>query len=306
MRTARVPFDEINPHPSTLYAGPCLLLGQLPPELLQVIAEHLEAPADVKVLSRTCRALHDIAIRPAMMAGWLWRWYGNNALFRLMRIAPSNSIAVLRHLVEVHHANVNSTTHRGTSLLQAACLFEAGDDVLSYLLADPDIDVNANGTTFIRPLHLAASTGRLHAVRQLLAHPDINVNVAADAVTSLHLAIAGSHMEVLRELLAHPDINLTAGRVSALSYATLCDDAAAVALILRHPSVNPNAEMRRACLRGNVEIVRQFLQHPGLHLDFGAVDQLMHDAAVQGNTAVMALLKGHRAVRRALRARGRP
>ena len=247
-----------------------------------------------------------------MMADWLWCWFHNVALYKLLRTkrlrAAPNSLAVLRHLVEVHHADVNAVFCE-TSVLQAACMSEAGDDVMSYLLADPNIDVNASGNASsvgIRPLYLAASNGLLHVVRQLLAHPDIQVHAPAETLTTLHLAISRGHLEVLRELLAHPDIRLstvTAG-MSALSYAAFCNNTAAVALILRHPSAQPNEVLRRACFRDDVGILRQLLQHPGL--DLSDVEQLMQDAGRLGYTAVVALLKGHRAVRRALRARGRP
>ncbi len=110
-------------------------------------------------------------------------------------------------------------------------------------------------------------------------HPDIQVNASdSDGWTALHGACSlGKHLAV-RLLLGHPAVQ-----------ANVADDQGKTGLVM-------------ACHRGHAGVVQELLQHPGLDLD--RVDDAVAIARRRGHSAVVALMEGHRAVRRARRARG--
>ncbi len=90
--------------------------------------------------------------------------------------------------------------------------------------------------------------------------------------------LSGKHLAV-RELLKHPGTRIIAADVHGDTGLTL------------------------ACRFGEVAVIRELLRHPELDLD--QVEDAVALAEWRGHPATAALLRGHRAVRRALRARGR-
>ena len=168
----------------------------------------------MKAVSHTCHALHSLTSSPALEAAWLWRWHGDQALFQ----APvmSLSLAVLRQLVEVHHADMNAVPaagaaddFRGRALLHFACKADRRD-LVGYLASAPGIDVNQTfGLEKTTPLHAACNCGSVQAASQLLALPQIQVNaVTSDGASSLYLACTEQKVEIVEELLRHPDIDV--------------------------------------------------------------------------------------------------
>ena len=313
--------------------------------LEKVIAEHLEDRVDVQAVSRTCHALHSLTSSPALEAAWLWRWRGNQALFQ----TPIR-LAVLRQLVEVHHADVNTAQFNlGASLLHLTCSTDEADTV-TYLTSTPGIDVNlACGPCGVVPLHLACMAGSVRSLRQLLALPQIQVNAtASQGFSSLHLACTLQKVEVVEELLRHPDIDvnlMTTADVAQSPLALAADkgDTVIVAMLLRQPAIQVNAagaqgglsplflatsnghagvvrellrhpdirmsgndgltHLYNACMLGHLSVIRELLGHPGL--EAGSILAVLAEAEAIGKAAVVALLKGHRAVRRAMGGRGR-
>ena len=259
----------------------------LPPELLQIIiAEHLEDRVDIQAVSRTCHALHSLTSSPALEAAWLWRWHGDQALFQ--RPAISLSLAVLRQLVEVHHADVNAVSALavaaaaswGRVLLHIACQADRAD-LVGYLASASGIEINK---TFwlerMTPLHVACYYGSVGAARQLLALPQIQVNaVTSQGASSLYRACTDQKMVVVEELLRHPDIDINlavrAGNllISPLSSAAARGDAEVVARLLQHPAIDVNAGDRRgsslhlAVMNGRLDVLRQLLRHPGIQVN---------------------------------------
>ena len=275
-----MPYPALNNRLS-LPAGPCILLDLLPPELLQIIiAEHLEDRADIQALSRTCHALHSLTGSPALEAAWLWRWHGHQAFFQTPAVI-SLSLAVLRQLVEVHHADVNArSADDHYPLLRIACQADRAD-LVGYLASAPGIDVNK---TFwlerMTPLHVACYYGSVGAARQLLALPQIQVNVVMTCGTgALQLACTTTYTEVVKELLRHPDIDVNLAVktdslcATPLSSAAARGEAEIVTLLLQHPAINVNAGDRRGtslhrAVRGrHVEVLRQLLRHPGIQVN---------------------------------------
>ena len=236
----------------------------LPPELQRVVAlEALPDQADVRHLSCSNRAMHALLGGVEALAGWLWTHRGHQAVFKA---ATFSDLAVLRHLIEVHGANVvgHAKLNGSVTLLQLAGI-SGRVDIVRELLRDPVFPVNeesANGLTCLHmvattthtdvveellrhpaiaanriggmtALHIASSMGRMGIVRKLLQHPGILVNAASlnDGETGLHRAAAMGHVDTVRELLAHPDIGVDLANrhgFTALQYAR---DPLAIALL---------------------------------------------------------------------------
>ena len=116
-------------------------------------------------------------------------------------------------------------------------------------------------------------------VALLLQHPAIQVNAAGAGMSPLRLASMSGHAQVVRQLLRHPDIQVNAANFDGG---------------LTHLDV--------ACDKGHLAVMRELLGHPGL--DAGSIRTALASSERRGQTAVVALLRGHRAVRRALRGVG--
>ena len=264
--------------PKPVAAGPCILLDLLPPELLQIIiAEHVEDRADIQALSRTCHALQSLTSSPALGAAWLWRWHGNQALFRQSSLS---SLPVLRQLIEVHHADINAERagdNLAFSLLHIACRYDR-TELMDFLFSAPSINVNktcADEGMKMTPLHMACIAGSVRAVRQLLALPQVLVSTTTpQGFSCLHLACIKQRVEVVEELLRHPDVDVNLMSVgnarSPLAVAADMGDSAIVALLLQHPAINVNAagalgsSLHLAIDKRHMVVLRLLLQHPGI------------------------------------------
>ena len=251
----------------------------------------------------------------------------------------------------MHHADVNAQCADASfSLVHIVCGNER-TAIVEFLISVPGINVNlALGDERMRwtPLYMTCMAGSAHAVRQLLALPQIQANaVTTRAVSSLHMACTEQKAEVMEAQLRHPDVdvNLTpkGGELSPLAAASHAGKSAIVALLLQHPAIYVNAtnmqlmsplfwasanghahvvrmllrlpdirvntidgmtnlDLHVACINGNLVVIRELLLYPGL--DEGSVRAALRAAVGRGEAAVVALLRGHRAVRRALRGRG--
>ena len=316
--------------------------------------DHLEARVDIQALSRTCHALHCLTRCPALEAAWLWRWHGNQALFRLP--VRALSVPVLRQLVEVHHADINAQLEAtgygpAVSLLHLACQLDrtevveflisapginvnlafeeeglkvtplhaacmaAGPSIraLRQLLAVPQIQVNASLSQGLSSLYMACITNRVAVVEELLRHPDVDVNLMADVRSPLAAAATAGHSAIVAMLLQHPAIQVNAFSmlpgVTPLYLASTMGLAQVVRELLRHPDVQVNLHgphghttLRAACDNGHLDVIRELLEHPAL--DAGSIRATLTAAEGRGQGAVVALLRGSRAGRRALRGQG--
>ena len=169
--------------------GTFLAWPALPPELQLLVALALPDKEDVLHLSCTSRGTHALLNGPAPLTAWLWRRHGNDAIFE---VVTARSPAVLRQLIEVHHADVGyarkQTDGVSRTLLQHACYVDWADTVRE-LLRDPAFPVNETTRLGSTGLHIAAFYNRTDAVRALLRHPAVLVNATRfDGQTSLHCA----------------------------------------------------------------------------------------------------------------------
>ncbi len=128
--------------------------------------------------------------------------------------------------------------------------------------------------TYPSALAIAVGQDNAAAVAMLLQHQSAQPGAAnGDGWTLLHRACLCRNPLVVREFLKHPGTQINA-----------VDVLGDTAFFL-------------ACCRGDVGVLQELLQHPGL--DLGGVVAAMAAAAGRGHSAVVALLKGNRAVRRA-------
>ena len=114
---------------------------------------------------------------------------------------------------------------------------------LSHLLSDPTVDVNAVDENNLTPLIVAVLLNRIEAVKVLLTHKNIAVNMKYDDDTALHFAIRFQYLECVQALLGHKDTDttlLSSRLFPPLSEAIYSDSMDCVALFLpiraRHAS----------------------------------------------------------------------
>ena len=184
----------------------------------------------------------------------------------------AGSVRAVQQLLALPQIQVNAATLEGASCLHLACI-ERNSEVVEELLKHPDVDVNLMTVLHAHPaLSLAAVMGSSAIVALLLQHPAIDVNVGGGR-SPLSLASHKGHARVVRQLLRHPDI--------------------------RVDGVTGYTSLGIACFMEHLSVIRELLLHPGLETD--NIRAALATSEERGQTAVVALLKGSRAVRRALR-----
>ena len=222
---------------------------------------------------------------------------------------------VVEFLISAPGINVNlAFEQEGLKVtpLHAACM-AAGPSIraLRQLLAVPQIQVNASLSQGLSSLFMACITNRVAVVEELLRHPDVDVNLRADDDRSpLAAAAIAGHSAIVTMLLQHPAIQINAffmlPGVTPLYLASTMGLAQVVRELLRHPDVQVNLHgphghttLRAACDNGHLDVIRELLEHPAL--DAGSICAALTAAEGRGQGAVVALLRGSRAGRRALR-----
>jgi ankyrin repeat protein len=142
--------------------------------------------------------------------------------------------------------NARNADNRWTVLMVA--VGEGFTDVMSELLASPEIDVNARAERDLTALHVAADCGNERALELLLAHPGTDVN-AKDHIgrTALIIVAFAGDEALVKRLLARPDLEVNAvdqDRQTALAWAALGGDGGVVSALLADPRTNPGITNR--------------------------------------------------------------
>ena len=132
--------------------------------------------------------------------------FGSN---RLIDAAQDGLLDIVKREID-KGADINKPGFlKMTALMGAAS--NGHDDVVRYLLEQPETDVdvlNAGGTT---ALMTAARGGHLETVKILLDDPRCDVNCLGKwGGTALMNAAGFGHMDVVKELLKHDNISLAA------------------------------------------------------------------------------------------------
>lgn len=143
------------------------------------------------------------------------------------------------------------------------------------------------------PLIEAINNENTEKVRELLANPNIDVNVKDMGYPALIVALGKRSIDIVKLLLAHPNINVNFedeyGNI-ALIKAVYDGNIEAIKELLKHPNIVVNAKdinedtaLSNAIRYGNIEIIKELLKHP--KIDVNAKDRL-------GDTALMSAIQG--------------
>ena len=154
--------------------------------------------------------------------------------------ADNGKLTKVQTLLGCPSMDINYVQDDKTPLFMASQNGHLG--VVKEILSHPQTDVNkghiAEGTT---PLHTASQNGHLDVVKELLAHPNIDVNKAV-VVAPLYAASRWGHLEVVKELLADArvDPNVQCGRYNRTSLMGAIERSKinVVELLLRCPRVD--------------------------------------------------------------------
>ena len=202
---------------------------------------------------------------------------GVDRLTPLYVACVAGSVGAVRRLLALPRTQVNatgSTGSRGSSNLVIACI-SRNVEVVEALLGHPGVDVNMEGGN-LNPLLAATIINDVALLALLLNHPAIRVNAAnGTGLRPLYLASSNGYVHVVRELLRHPDIQVNATSVAGLS------------------------SLGVACNREHPSVILELLARP--ELSPGGIREAVTEATMRGQAEIVALLRGHRAVRRAMR-----
>ena len=234
-----------------------------------------------------------------------------NARSPLDMAAAAGGSAIVALLLQHPAINVNAAGALGISLHQA--VIWKHPKVLRQLLRHPGIQVNALDPSGRTALFLACEQASSDLVVELLRHPDTSVNMEAPELghCTLRFAALRNNPAIVALLLQHPAIDVNATDVqgqSPLYLACSYGNFLVVRAQLRHPDIDVNAttaaeisSLGIACLKRHAGVIQELLGHPGLSP--GSIRAVLAVAEAQGQTAVVELLNGRRAVRRAMRGR---
>lgn len=144
---------------------------------------------------------------------------------------------------------------------------------LATLLLSPHVKVNQQSSGGYSPLYYATMYGMTDCVRLLAQHPDVDINMprSSSGLTALHLAAYSGRMDILVELLKNEkiDVNKTAaGNMTALHFAVQENHIDCVRLLLEHPGINVDiandknaTPLMVASARNLLRIARVILEH---------------------------------------------
>ena len=222
----------------------------------------------------------------------------------LMYAASGGHASVVQALLR-EGANINLLCDRSSSSLHRAIVSDHVD-VVRILLDHPETDVNVLDTSRYdqTPLMLAASFGRFKIIPILLHKTNLNVNLRSGSFESSALTLAASSGDahIVRQILAHPDIDVNKKDRwnTALTEAAKSGFRPVVEALLDHgadPEIQEGADggsgtpLKRAIDNGHVSVVRLLLQRGA---DPKVLDiykrTIIHSAAVNGQDEILRVL----------------
>ena len=157
-------------------------------------------------------------------------------------------------------------------------------NIFKLLLEDHRIDINYNkyyigSGKHNTILHITCYRNKVNFVKEILKHPDLNVNIKNG---SYHSALSEAcdtkrRNQIIKLLLKHPniDVNIDCPKGSPLILAIRNNYTQAVILLLKHPSINinkkgiinKNTALLTAIIEKNIELVELLLQHPDINVN---------------------------------------
>lgn len=134
------------------------------------------------------------------------------------------------------------------------------------------IDVNLDGPQYDKPINIAAQKGHLNIVRELLKHPDIDLNYRRGLskptlLTEMVRSKTAESVLTFKLILQHPKIDVNLGDdvgMNPLCTAVLYGNIHAVKALLEHPALNVNLgnPLEIAIREGHYDILKALIQHP--------------------------------------------
>lgn len=226
----------------------------------------------------------------------------------LHRAIAYNKVSVARILLDQPNIEVNSRdTTRGdqTPLMLAASLQR--NEILPMLLQKPTLEVNLqSGQYKSTALWLASSAGDAQVVRQILSHPDTDVNKKDHWSTPLREAARLGFFSVVETLLDHgadPEIQEGPKNASGTPLNRAIDYGhVAVTRLLLQRGANPNVLdtynrtiIHSAAVNGQDEILRVLFEKPnkyGINVNAQGTNgrTALHDATYFNYCTIITLL----------------
>jgi ankyrin repeat protein len=216
-------------------------------DVVQVLLHHSDI--DINSLDRgggtpVCHAL-DSLVSPARLDANFKMWHRD----------------VIRMLVQdCRIAHVNPKTTYGQRTLLHVAAERRYDDIVTFLLRHPGIDVNASDPEGQTPLSCATESCAEEAVRMLLTHKAIDVNprIAIWKRTPLIMAVERGYDVIVNTLLRHPNIDVNALDVvgwTPLSCAAHRGRNEITGMLLEHKAINLELSRLRALVVGGRRIL---------------------------------------------------
>ncbi|OHS98365.1 hypothetical protein TRFO_08960 [Tritrichomonas foetus] len=155
--------------------------------------------------------------------------------------AKVNNIHILYFCIE-QGLDVNGMDRNNAAPIHYAAM--SNDiEALKFLLSVKNIDVNIKNGSNQTPLLIAASNGNVNAFKLLLKQPTIDVNAKGGKDQTPPLLEAVKYVEMLREILKCPEIEINAKDIiqeTALHKAALFNNIDSMKILLENPDVDVN------------------------------------------------------------------
>ena len=222
----------------------------------------------------------------------------------LMYAASSGHALVVQALIR-EKANLNAVCGRSSSSTHRAIAYNHVD-VARILLDYPNIDLNILDTSRNdqTPLMLAASSLRAQIVPIIVHKTGLNINLRSGPFqsTALTLAASSGDAHIVRQILSHPDIDVNKRNrwCTPLTEAARDGSLSVVEALLDHgadPEIQEGADnasgtpLNRAIDYGHLNVVRLLLQrgaNPRVLDTFNRT--ILHSAAVNGQDEILRVL----------------
>ncbi|XP_059165347.1 ankyrin repeat and KH domain-containing protein mask-like [Physella acuta] len=211
----------------------------------------------------------------------------------LKKVIEKNSVPMLKHLLRCNFIHIDCMEIDGETVLIAALKKGRLNSwqpqyVASYemiqLIVENVHEINTKGSNGIRPLALAAASGRCNIVQLLLDNgADVNGRDKYDKMTALMHAAKYGHKDVIKLLMKNKAaINLSGDyENSALTYALEGGHVpSAVLLLSLGATINARRDFSVAAGKDRFHSVKLLLQH----IDISQVDVSVLSTAVQGSS----------------------
>lgn len=175
-----------------------------------------------------------------------------------------NNIDIVIYLIDKCNANRYTKNTRNETLLHIAC--EKGYLDLAKILFELKVDINARSIGNESCLHLACTSGNLELVKWLVEDCKIDINILnIQKYTAFNIACSHGHLAIAKFLLQ------------------------------QNPGIKLHGELHKACLKGNLNIVKWLIEEHNLDISYknGAGDSLLDFACLNNQINVILFLIEH-------------